>query len=64
MSGGLRRVLLDSVEDFLALRKETFGFELVPLPNSLQLPAAESLLNQVLSPQGRTSPTPAAAVSS
>ena len=30
----------------------TFGFELAPLPKSLQLPAAESRLNQVLGPRG------------
>jgi hypothetical protein len=63
MSGGLRRVLLDGADDFLPLRKEIFGFELAPLPSSLQLPAAERLLNQVLSPRGRASPTRAAAVS-
>ena len=64
MSGGLRRVLLDGVDDFLTLRKETFGFELAPLPQSLQLPAAESLLNQVLSPRGRAALPEPAAVSS
>jgi hypothetical protein len=63
MSGGLRRVLLDGVDDFLSLRKETFGFELAPLPRSLQLSAAESLLNQVLSPRERVSPRQEAAVS-
>lgn len=41
MSGGLKRVRLDGVADFLSLRRETFGFELAPLPPSLQLPAAE-----------------------
>jgi hypothetical protein len=30
MSGGVRRVRLDGVADFLALRRETFGFELAP----------------------------------
>ena len=64
MSGGLRRVLLDGVNDLLPLRKETFGFELAPLPKSLQLPAAEDLLNQVLSPRGRASLTQPAAASS
>jgi hypothetical protein len=44
MSGGVMRILRDSVQDFISLRKETFGFELAPLPRSLPLPAAESLL--------------------
>jgi hypothetical protein len=44
MSGGVQRVRLDRVNDFLPLRRQTFGFELAPLPRSLQLPAAESLL--------------------
>ena len=44
MSGGVRRVRLDGVNDFLSLRRRTFGFGLAPLPRSLQSPAAESLL--------------------
>ena len=48
MSGGVMRVRLDGVDDFLSLRKRTFGFELAPLPRSLQLPAAELQTNQVL----------------
>ena len=44
MSGGIMRVLRDSAHDFIAWRKETFGFELAPLPQSLQLPSAESAL--------------------
>jgi hypothetical protein len=44
MSGGITRVRLDGVDNFLSLRKEAFGYELAPLPRSLQLPAAESLL--------------------
>jgi hypothetical protein len=44
MSGGVRRVRLDRVHDYLALRQQTFGFSLAPLPRSLQLPATESLL--------------------
>jgi radical SAM superfamily enzyme YgiQ (UPF0313 family) len=46
MSGGVRRVRLDRVNDFLSRRKEAYGFELAPLPLSLQLPAAERLLQQ------------------
>lgn len=41
MSGGLKRVRRDGVADYLSLRRETFGFELAPLPLTLQLPAAE-----------------------
>lgn len=51
MSGGMGRVRLDSVRDLLPLRRRTFGFELAPLPQSLQLPAVESQLNQVLAPR-------------
>lgn len=47
MSGGVGRVLRDRMDDFLALRRETFGFELAPLPRSLQLSAAEAALNRV-----------------
>ena len=55
MSGGVMRVRRDGVDDFLALRKETFGFELAPLPRSLQLSAADSLLNRVINPHVRAS---------
>jgi hypothetical protein len=55
MSGGVRRVRVDGVKDFLALRKEAFGVELAPLPRSLPLSAAESRLNQVLNPRLRAS---------
>ena len=41
MSGGILRVRRDSVKDFISLRRDWFGFELAPLPRSLQLPAAE-----------------------
>jgi radical SAM superfamily enzyme YgiQ (UPF0313 family) len=39
MSGGVRRILLDGVRDFIGLRRKTFGFDLAPLPPSLPLPA-------------------------
>ena len=54
MSGGVMRVRRDRVEDFLPLRKGTFGIELAPLPRSLQLPAAESQANQVLTRDRQT----------
>jgi hypothetical protein len=42
MSGGVLRVKLDRARDYSGLRKQVFGFELAPLPQSLQLPVAES----------------------
>ena len=42
MSGGVRPVRVDRVADYLPL--QAFGFELAPLPTSLQLTAAERLL--------------------
>ena len=48
MSGGIARILRDSVADYIAWRTETFGFELAPLPRSLQLPIAEAQPNQVV----------------
>lgn len=53
MSGGVARVRLDSVKDFNTLRKETFGFELAPLPRSLQLSAADTRLNGLNEPRVR-----------
>jgi radical SAM superfamily enzyme YgiQ (UPF0313 family) len=55
MSGGIRRVRLDAGRDYLSLRKAQFDFEQAPLPQSLLLPAAESQLNKVLTPQSRAS---------
>jgi len=51
MSGGVARVRRDVVNDYLPLRKETFGFELIPLPKSLQLSDAEKLLNREPAPR-------------
>ena len=48
MSGGLMRTRLDGVNDYLPLRKSAFGFELAPLPRSLQLPAVEGQPNQII----------------
>jgi radical SAM superfamily enzyme YgiQ (UPF0313 family) len=47
MSGGVGRVVRDHVDDYLPLRIKTFGFDLVPLPKSLQLSAEELVLNAV-----------------
>ena len=38
MSGGVGRVLADSVEDYRKLRIERFGFDMLPLPLSLAAP--------------------------
>jgi hypothetical protein len=35
------------------VRKGTFGFQLVPLPRSLQLSATDNLQTPVISPNGR-----------
>ena len=58
MSGGIRRVRLDSVADYQSFRTATYGFEQAPLPQSLQLPAAESQWNQVLPPQRKPNGQP------
>jgi hypothetical protein len=50
MSGGVIRVRRDGVSTFIALRKETFGFELAPLPRSLPLSAVDSRLGRALVP--------------
>jgi radical SAM superfamily enzyme YgiQ (UPF0313 family) len=42
MSGGVMRVKLDHVSDYIGLRKRVFGIELAPLPKSLKAPHAES----------------------
>ena len=44
MSGGVRRLRLDKAQDYLPLRQRTFGFTLAALPQSLQLPEAENLI--------------------
>jgi radical SAM superfamily enzyme YgiQ (UPF0313 family) len=46
MSGGVKRVRLDSANDYIHLRKLMFGFEFAPLPQILQLPEADQALNR------------------
>jgi hypothetical protein len=46
MSGGVRRVVLDSSGDYADLRRQRFGFQLAPLPRSLQLSPADTLVNR------------------
>ena len=37
MSGGIKRVRLDSNKDYLRLRRKKYGFELASLPSNLAL---------------------------
>ena len=53
MSGGVARVRLDGAKDLMALRRQTFGFDLAPLPRSLQLSAADSRLGGAFEPRVR-----------
>ena len=46
MSGGINRVRVDSFSDYRDLRKQQFGLEEIPLPNSLQLSKADADLNR------------------
>jgi hypothetical protein len=55
MSGGVFRVRRDVVNDYLPLRKDTFGYELAPLPESLSLPEADSRLTVAGKSRGKGS---------
>lgn len=46
MSGGMRRVQIDRAADFGSLRQDSYGFELAPLPQSLQLHAEENTIQR------------------
>ena len=46
LAGGIGRVRLDRADDYAALRRGTFGVDLVPLPGSLALSAADAALNR------------------
>lgn len=46
MAGGIRRVRRDRAADYAELRRRTFGMDLVPLPESLALSAADQELNR------------------
>ena len=41
MSGGVWKVRLDHVSDYKKLRRNTFGYDLIPLPKSLKLSEAD-----------------------
>ena len=45
MSGGVGRVSRDSDSDYLNFRRKRFGFEQVPLPESLRLSAEDTAIN-------------------
>jgi hypothetical protein len=46
MSGGIGFVRRDHARDYARLRQSYYGYDLVPLPNSLQLSAADEALNR------------------
>jgi hypothetical protein len=46
MAGGVGRLRLDRLSDYAALRRETFGLDLVPLPKSLPLSRADEEINR------------------
>jgi hypothetical protein len=46
MSGGIGRVVVDSVSAYQELREKQFGLAQAPLPKSLQLPKADAELNR------------------
>jgi radical SAM superfamily enzyme YgiQ (UPF0313 family) len=46
MSGGIGRVHVDSSSDYRELRRKLFGLDLIPLPKSLALSAADVELNR------------------
>lgn len=48
MSGGVWRIKLDHVEQYLGLRKSAFGFKLMPLPDSLSLSPSDEQLNRLV----------------
>ena len=47
MSGGVDRLRIDSVEDYIELRRETYDIQLAPLPDSLSLSAHDQALNRL-----------------
>ncbi|MHB8623432.1 MAG: B12-binding domain-containing radical SAM protein [Sulfuricaulis sp.] len=46
MSGGVDRLRIDNVEDYVALRREAYDITLAPLPDSLALSAHDEALNR------------------
>jgi len=46
MNGGSGRVQLDAVSDYIHLRREYFGVDLLPLPHGLHLSPSDEALNR------------------
>lgn len=46
MAGGTGRLALDGVDDYMALRRQTYGFEHADLPTSLDLSAEDRAFNR------------------
>lgn len=46
MAGGIGRVVIDNVENYLPVRRQYFDVDLAPLPNSLRLLDADTKLNR------------------
>lgn len=49
MSGGISRVVVDTVGSYVGLRKNLFGVDTAPLPDSLKLSAQDEIRNRVVS---------------
>jgi hypothetical protein len=47
MSGGVGQVKYDQVSDYIALRRRRYGFDLLPLPQSLELSEADAQFNRM-----------------
>lgn len=54
MSGGMGKMAIDHVDDYLNLRKQHFGIVLAPLPNNLELTQNDIIINK----QKNWKPTP------
>jgi radical SAM superfamily enzyme YgiQ (UPF0313 family) len=54
MSGGVGRILNDRVQDYQKLRRERFGFDLLPLPLSLAAPDSSLIVDMNSAPQAVT----------
>jgi hypothetical protein len=54
MSGGVGRILNDRVQDYQKLRRERFGFDLLPLPLSLAAPDSSLTVDMSPVPQAVT----------
>jgi hypothetical protein len=46
MAGGIGRVRRDRVEEYLDARRRRWGCELAPLPDNLELTAADAAINR------------------